>query len=165
MKRIIVVLCVLALAASLAGAQEAVNAQLARRLGLTEQQAEKFIAIYTDSAEELARARAEIAVQKALLAKLLLDADANDREVEKVLRQAMEAEIQVRMIQIRRELTARKLIGDRRWIQLREMLRRLAVQKAREAVRDAGGRQATDGGELDAKERALLQELADTLGE
>jgi len=163
MKRILVVLCVLALAAALAGAQEAVRTQLARRLGLTEQQAESFIAIYTDSTEELARARADVNVQKALLAKLLLDADANDREVEKVLRQAMEAEIQVRMIQIRRELAARKLIGDRRWLQVRELVRRLMTQKAREAAR--GDRQAADTTELDARERALLQELADLLGE
>ena len=163
MKRIIVVLGVLAFAASLAGAEEAVKAQLVRRLGLTEQQADKFIAIYTDSAEELAKARAEIAVQKALLAKLLLDVDASDREVEKVLRQAMEAEIQVRMTQIRRELAVRKLIGDKRWRQLRDLLRRLTVQKARTATRDAPARPAPP--ELDEKEQALLQELADLLGE
>ena len=163
MKRIIVVLGVLAFAASLAGAEEAVKAQLVRRLGLTEQQADKFIAIYTDSAEELAKARAEIAVQKALLAKLLLDVDASEREVEKVLRQAMEAEIQVRMTQIRRELAVRKLIGDKRWRQLRDLLRRLTVQKARTAARDAPARPAPP--ELDEKEQALLQELADLLGE
>jgi hypothetical protein len=165
MKRIIVVLGILALAVSAAGAQEVAKAQLVKRLGLTDQQAEQFIAIYTDSAVELAKARAEINVQKALLAKLLLDVNVSDREVEKVLRLAMEAELQVRMVQIRRELAARKLIGDRRWIQLRELLRRLAVQKAREAARDTQGRQATGGPELDAKERALLQELAELLGE
>jgi uncharacterized coiled-coil protein SlyX len=163
MKRIIVVLCILALAATLAGAQEAVKSQLARRLGLTEQQAESFIAIYTDSAEELARARADVNVQKALLAKLLLDADANDREVEKVLRQAMEAEIQVRMIQIRRELAGRRLIGDKRWRQLRDLLRRFAALKARQAARDAPARTAPP--ELDEKDLALLQALADLLGE
>jgi hypothetical protein len=163
MKRIIVVLGVLVLAASLVGAQEAVKAQLVKRLGLTDQQAEKFIAIYTDSAEELAKARAEIAVQKALLAKLLLDVNVSDREVEKVLRQAMEAEIQVRMTQIRRELAARKLIGDKRWRQLRDLLRRLAAQKARSAARNAPARPAQP--ELDEKEQALLQELADVLGE
>jgi tellurite resistance protein len=163
MKRIIVVLGILAFAASLGGAQEVVKAQLVKRLGLSEQQAERFVAIYADSAAELARARAEINVQKAILAKLLLDVDANEREVEKVVRQAMEAEVQARMIQIRRELAARKLIGDRRWMQLRELLRRLTIQKAREALRDAPDR-AGDG-ELDAKERALLQDLADLLGD
>jgi hypothetical protein len=163
MKRIIVVLGVLVLAASLAGAQEAVKSLLVKRLGLTDPQAEKFIAIYTDSAEELAKARAEIAVQKALLAKLLLDVNVSDREVEKVLRQAMEAEIQVRMTQIRRELAARKLIGDKRWRQLRDLLRRLAAQKARSAARNAPARPAQP--ELDEKEQALLQELADVLGE
>jgi tellurite resistance protein len=165
MKRIIVVLGILALAVSTAGAQEAVKGQLMKRLGLTDQQAEQFIAIYTDSALELSKARAEINVQKALLAKLLLDVGVSDREVEKVLRLAMEAELQARMIQIRRELAARKLIGDRRWIQLRELLRRLAAQKAREAARAAQGRQAAGGAELDPKERAILQELAEMLGE
>jgi hypothetical protein len=163
MKRIIVALGVIALAASLAGAQEVARTQLVKRFGLTEQQAEKFVAIYADSAVELARARAEINVQKALLARLLLDADAGDREVEKVLRQALEAELQVRMIQIRRELAARKLIGDRRWIQLRGELRRLAALKERAAARQTLDRQPA--GELDARKQALLQELADLLGE
>jgi hypothetical protein len=165
MKRIIVALGILALAVSTAGAQDAVQAQLVKRLGLTNQQAEQFVAIYADSAADLAKARAEINVQKAVLAKLLLDVNVNDREVEKVLRQAMEAELQARLVQIRRELAARKLIGDRRWIQLRELLRRLKAQKAREAARDAQGRQAAGGPELDAKERALLQDLAELLGE
>ncbi len=163
MKRIIVFLGLLAFAAAAAGAQEAVPAQLAKRLGLTDPQAERFVAIYADSAADLAKARAEINVQKALLAKLLLDAAASEREVERILRQAMEAELQVRMIQIRRELAARKLIGDRRWLQVRELLKRLAAQKAREAAR--GTRQGADDAELDAKERAVLQELADLLGE
>jgi len=162
-KRIIVFLGMLAAAASAAGAQEEIQAQLARRLGLTDQQAERFVAIYADTATDLAKARAEINVQKALLAKLLLDADANERDVERILRQAMDAEVQVRMIQIRRELAARKLIGDRRWLQVRELVRRLMAQKAREAAR--GDRQAGDTTELDARERALLQELADLLGE
>jgi hypothetical protein len=165
MKRIVVVLGILALAVSTVGAQDAVKAQLVKRLGLTDKQAEQFIGIYTDSTVELAKARAEIKVQKALLEKLLLDVDVGEREVEKVLRQAMEAELQVRLIQIRRELAARRLIGDRRWIQLRDLRRRLAAQKAREAIRDAQGRQAAGGPELDAKERALLQELAELLGE
>jgi hypothetical protein len=165
MKRIIVVLGVLALVASFAGAQEVAKSQLVKRLGLTEPQAEKFVAIYADSAVDLAKARAEINVQKALLAKLLLDVDVNDREVEKVLRLAMEAELQARMIQIRRELAARKLIGDRRWIQLRDLLRRLPAQRARAAAKDAPGRQAAGGAELDEKDQALLKELADLLGE
>ena len=163
MKRIIAFLGLLAFAASSAGAQEAVQAQLAKRLGLTDQQTERFVAIYADTAADLAKARAEINVQKALLAKLLLDADASEREVERILRQAMDAEVQVRMIQIRRELAARKLIGDRKWLQLRELLKRLASVKERAAAREALGRQAD--GELDAKDQALLQELSRLLGE
>jgi tellurite resistance protein len=165
MKRIIVMLGIMAVAATLAGAQEAVRNQLAKRLGLTEQQADTFIAIYDDSAVDLAKARAEVNVQKAQLAKLLLDVDVSDRDVEKVLRQAVDAEVQVRMIQIHRELAARKLIGERRWIQLREMLRRLAEAKVRASVRNAPARQAAGDGELDPKEQALLQELADLVGE
>ena len=163
MKRIIVLLSILALAVSTAGAQEVVQAQLVKRLGLTDQQAEQFVAIYADSAADLAKARAEINVQKALLAKLLLDVNVSDREVEKVLRQAMEAELQVRMIQIRRELAGRRLIGDKRWRQLRDLLRRFAALKARQAARDAPARAAPP--ELDEKDLALLQELADLLGE
>jgi len=165
MKRAVVILAILALAATLVGAQEAVKNQLVKRFGLTEQQADKFIAIYADSAIELAKARAEVNVQKAVLAKLLLDVEVGEREVEKVLRQAVEAEVQVRMVQIRRELAARKLIGDRRWIQLRDVLRRLAEVKLRASVRNAPARQPAGDAELDPKEQALLQELADLVGE
>ena len=163
MKRIIVFLGMLAAFASAAGAEEAIQARLVKRFGLTDQQAERFVAIYAESAADLAKARAEINVQKALLAKLLLDVAASEREVERILRQAMDAELQVRMIQIRRELAARKLIGDRRWLQLRELIRRLLAQKVREAARES--RPAAENAELDAGERALLQDLADMLGE
>jgi hypothetical protein len=163
MKRIIAVLGLVVFAVAGAGAQEVLTNQVAKRLGLTDRQAAQFIAIYADSAADLAKARAEINVQKALLARLLLDAGANDREVERILRQAMEAELQVRMIQIRRELAARRLIGDRKWLQLREMLKRLAALKERVAARDSTGRQADV--ELDANDQALLQELSELLGE
>jgi hypothetical protein len=163
MKRIIVVLGLAALVAAMAGSQEVLTAQLAKRLGLTDRQAAQFIAIYTDSAADLAKYRAEINVQKALLARLLLDADVGEREVERVLRQAMEAELQVRLIQVRRELAARRLIGDRKWLQLREMFKRLAALKERLAGRGTSGAPADV--ELDAKDQALLQELSELLGE
>ncbi len=51
MKRIIVFWGCWRSAASTAGAQEAVQAQLAKRLGLTDQQAERFVAIYADTAD------------------------------------------------------------------------------------------------------------------
>lgn len=163
MKRVIAVLGLLVLAAATAGAQEVLTNQLAKRLGLTDRQAAQFLAIYADSAADLAKARAEINVQKALLARLLLNASTGEREVERVLRQAMEAELQVRMIQIRRELAARRLIGDRKWLQLREMLKRLAALKERMAARDGSGRQADV--EIDADDQELLQELSELLGE
>jgi hypothetical protein len=163
MKRTSLVLAALLVVVALAGAQDGAQGLLVKRLGVTEKQAAAFLAIYADSAADLARARAEVNVQKALLARLLLDADANEREVEKILRQAVEAEVQVRMIQVRRELAARRLLGDRRWLQLRELLRRQAALRARAAA-DAEERTAREP-ELDAKERALLDELVDLLGE
>ena len=112
------------------------------------------------------RRRGEAAARAAVTAVPADPADPGDgleREVERILRQAMDAELQVRMIQIRRELAARKLIGDRRWLQLRELLKRLASVKERAAAREALGRQGD--GELDANDQALLQELSRLLGE
>jgi hypothetical protein len=160
MKRFIVVLGILVLAVSSASAQDSAKTVLVKRFDLTDKQADKLIAIYVDSRPGLRKAQAEVNVQKAVLAKLLLDADANMREVEKVLRQAMEAELQVRMIQVQRELDARKLIGDRRWTKLRDVMRRLTALKARRAAA-----QATDEGDIDAGDQALLQDLTDLLGE
>jgi DNA gyrase/topoisomerase IV subunit A len=158
-KRILVIVVALALAASLAGAQETAKNALVKRFDLTDRQADQLIAIYADSQQALRKAQAEVNVQKALLARLLLDTDANMREVEKVLRQAMEAELQIRMIQIQREMEARKLIGDRRWIRVRDAVMRLTAMKA---ARTAA--QAT-GGDLSAEDQSLLQDLADLLGE
>ncbi len=159
MKRILVIVVTLALAASLAGAQESAKNALVKRFDLTDKQADQLISIYADSQQALRKAQAEVNVQKALLARLLLDTDANMREVEKVLRQAMEAELQIRMIQIQRELEARKLIGDRRWIRVRDAVMRLTAMKvARTAA------QAT-GGDISVEDQSLLQDLADLLGE
>jgi hypothetical protein len=166
-RRVVVVLGFLASVTALLGAQDAAGALLMKRLGLTERQAEQFIAVYRDSRSELLKARAEINVQKALLAQMLLDVDVPLKDVERVLRAAMAAELQVRMIQIRQELAARRIIGDARWTQLRDLVRLRAAMKERAGEGAAADRTTKNGGDAssDEKKQALLQELYDLLGE
>jgi hypothetical protein len=172
MRRVATVLACLLLAAAAASAQEAAAEQLLRKIGFTEAEVDQVEAIQDQSQAEIQKARAELAIAKAQLAKLLLNVDANLREVEKAVRAAMEWEVQLRMAEISRELKLRKAIGDRKWQKLVQ-----AVRQRQEAVREkvpgrAGGEgadAAPQGDRADAtkrqRARELLKELRDLLGE
>lgn len=169
MRRVVIALGLIFSAAAVMAAAQAQGSTtdvLKRRLGVTDRQAEQLIAVYRDSQTELRKAQAGVNVQKALLAQVLVNADAPDADVQKALRAAMDAEYQVRLIQIHRELATRKIIGDERWVRLRDLIKRLmsAKDRARAGTRPA---QAQGGGDTveDSRDLAQAQELLDLMGD
>jgi hypothetical protein len=179
MKRIVVAALCLFAAAAICVAQGAAGEQFLKKIGLTDEQITQIEAVQDQSQAEIQKAQAELAIAKAQLAKLLLNVEANMKDIEKSVRAATEWEIQVKLAQIARELKLRKLIGDRKWQQLTQALRQRqeALREKAEAP-DAAARgkapQAgdkpkgkADGSEVSKQQRArtLLKELLDLLGE
>lgn len=105
----------LLVAGAAAGAQDLSSAPGLRKLGLSDEEIRQVTAIQAESRTAIQKARAEIQIVKAQLARLLLNADAAMADVEKVLRAALEWELAVQKTEIERELKIRKLVGDGRW--------------------------------------------------
>jgi hypothetical protein len=141
--------------------QDAAGEQFLKKLGFTDAEMDKIAAIQQQSQADIQKARAELAIAKAELARLLLNVDAGMKEIEKSVRAAMEWEVQVKLAEISRELKLRKLIGDRKW---RRMIQEL--RQKQEALRGGGTREKTGGSDESKRQRAraLLKELRELLG-
>ena len=94
-----------------------------RLLSMTEDEFSRARDLMERDARELERARAEIRELQARLARLLLADPPDMGEIRKTVRESLEAEFRVRMIQIERNMALRELLGDRRWAALNRLSR------------------------------------------
>jgi hypothetical protein len=90
-------------------------------------------AIITKDESTLAKARADIQVLQAQLSRLMLEKDPQLDQVQSVVKQSLDLELKIRMIQITRQIAVKKLLGDDRWAVLYRFAR--AVQEAQRAGR------------------------------
>lgn len=164
MKRTFIVIVLLAVALAAGGAQAEYSQQVLKQLGLTEAQVQKLADIQDQSQAEIAAAQADAAVARAELTRLLVPADPDMAAVEKAVRTAADADVKIKLSQIRRELAVRKTIGDRKWRQLVALLRSTASSRA-DAAGTGGGGGAAAGTARDQRVRALLKELLDLVGQ
>ena len=162
MRRILLVIAALALAASALSAAEGYSPQVLQKLGFTSQQIDQLLAIQEKSRAATQKAQAELAVAKAQLEKLLVDPNVSMVEVEKSVRAAMEWETQIKLAQVQRELEIRRLIGDRRWRELMFALRQ-RVTAARNLPPKAAAEVQKGDASKDTKARALLRRLAELM--
>jgi hypothetical protein len=95
----------------------------------------------------LAEARADIQVLQAQLARLMLDKDPQLEQIRSVVKQSLDLELKIRMIQITRQIAVKKLLGDERWAVLYRFAR--AIQEAQKSGRL---KEAFDTGRLDKTE-------------
>ena len=117
MKRILVI-TILILSVSLLHAQAGSAERLLQSLGLTEDEIEQVIEVERESAVRTERLRADLDVQKAALARLLLDESPAMRLVERNLRASADIEVQIRLVEIERELRIRRIVGTDRWTRI-----------------------------------------------
>ena len=116
--------------------QEEYNYKVLKRLGFTDGEIKGLVRIQQESQQVIINAKAEMDIYKAELKKLLLSPDVNMRDVEKILRKSMEWELKIRMVQIKRQVNSRKLVGERKWVQLVRYLQRQAAYKRVSAVKN-----------------------------
>lgn len=88
------------------------------RLRLTDQEREQIRKMISEQEGELLRVRAEIRELQARMSRLMLQERVDRTEIEKTLRQSMELELRMRMIQVDRNLRIREMLGMERWAEL-----------------------------------------------
>jgi hypothetical protein len=119
-----------------------VMAQLASRIGLSAEETETLVEIYTQAEIEIREADLELDIYKAQLARLLFPAEVDMQEVEDLLKKSYEWQLKRQLAQIRRQVEIRKLLGEDRWIQysrlVRSMQKRAANSAAEEKSADSG---------------------------
>ena len=148
-------------------------------LGLAADEIEEILRIQEEAAASIRRLHADQEVKKAELARLLMDEEPNMRLIERNLRETAEIEVDVRMVEIRREVAVRRIVGTERWARIIQFLRQRRDQAAQEIAGQAawqfqqlqqaiaetqreiteliqGGREAIEDEEV----RQLFQELA-----
>ncbi|MFW6292625.1 MAG: hypothetical protein ACOC7V_09885 [Spirochaetota bacterium] len=132
MKRRSVMIVLLVLAAAALAAQEPYPEGLLDRLGLEGEEIERVREIQRQSATDLRVKRAELEVRKAELARLLVEDDPSMRAIERNLRETADVEVEVRKLEIERELAIREIVGTDRWTRITGALlaRRTAEARA-----------------------------------
>ncbi len=116
--------------------QEEYNLRVLKKLGFTDSKIKGLVKIQQESQQVILNAKAEMDIYKAELKKLLLSPNVNMKDVEKLLRKSMEWELKIRVAQIKRQVDSRKLVGERKWVQLVRYLQRQAAYKRVSAVKN-----------------------------
>ena len=95
------------------GAGEA--ARVMDRLQLKTEERERIRLMLEEQEGELVRVRAELREMQARMTRLMLEERVNRQEVERTLRQSMELEFRMRMIQAERNIRLKEMLGPERW--------------------------------------------------
>ena len=140
MRRRMVAVLLLALAAAAAFGQAEEDWRVWQRLGLSEEQIEQARGIFERTQKSVHEARAEIDVLKAELRRLLLREPVDMAQVEKQLRASLEWEYRLRLAQISRQVELRRLLGDRDYARLMEAIGRRREGREGDFGGDGSGR-------------------------
>lgn len=156
MKALVAALCLTAALAPALGAQERLaQERLAqtqdgyglaqaradfRLLSLSEDELARARNLMERDARDLERARAEIRELQARLARLLLADPPDLGAVKATVRESLEAEYRMRMIQIERNIALRGILGDRRWAALSRLSRAFGALSRGGELRDLAER-------------------------
>ena len=105
------------------------NEKLAAELSLKDNEVKELTKLWTEGERAIQIAAADRDVKASELRRLLLEENVDMGAVKKVLRDGMEAEYKIRLIQIERAMQARKLLGEKRWADLQRLLRNFAAKR------------------------------------
>ncbi|MEE8440576.1 MAG: hypothetical protein V3S41_02550 [Spirochaetia bacterium] len=144
MNRLIALTALMLLTAVCFAQQPAISPMYTQRrleiLGLAPDEIQQILLLQEEASVEIRRHRADQEIKKAELARLLLDDGPNMRFVERNLREAANIEVEIRMVEIRREIAVRQIVGTERSARIVQAVRAGRDQIAREAAEQASQR-------------------------
>lgn len=162
MKRLIGLAGLLLLASVVFSQQPVANSLYTQRalelLGLTPDEISEVLQIQEGATTELRRYQADQEIKKAELARLLINENPNMRLVERNLRETANIEVEIRMVEIRREFAIREIVGTDRWARIVQTLRARRDQVATDAA-DAASTQLRQLQQTIAEKQRQLTEL------
>ncbi len=127
MKRVFVPILLLITATSVV-AQAGYDPQLLRSLDLEEREIAAIMRVQREHALAVRPLQADLNIEQAELARLLIDENPSIRRIEANLRTSAEIEVQIRLLEIQRELAIRRVIGTDRWTRLVQAARARSVE-------------------------------------
>jgi hypothetical protein len=133
-----------------AGAQ--MSAAALEKAGLSKEEAAKVEAVYAKLRPELAKSQADLKVAEAAAERLLIEAQPDMAQLEKTLRQGYEIQLKMRLARIRAEVEIRGLVGEKKWLALRKLIR-AAEDKSAASAAAAAQRKAQVQKRLDAQKK------------
>ena len=146
----------------LASAQNLYNERALRALGLSSDEIEEVMAVVSDTTAATRRLQADLEVKKAELARILLDDSPAMRQIERNLRETASVEVDIRLLEIERELAVRRIVGQDRWSAIIQALRTRradAEQAAEIRINAAREDLARLQQEIVAGQRAIMEAL------
>jgi len=132
---------------------------LLRQFSLQPRELDQIERILAKDEDALAKARAEIQIAQARLARLMLDHTVDMSQVRDIVKGSLDWELQVRMIQIGRQIAIRNIVGDERWAAMFKMSRYLALLERSGRLRAETGQAGGQAADLRARLIALLLRL------
>lgn len=106
-------------------------ARVMDRLQLRTEEREQIRLMLEEQEGELIRVRAELREMQARMTRIMLEEKVNRQEVERTLRQSMELELRMRMIQAERNIRLKEMLGPERWANMYRLAQMVqAAEKA-----------------------------------
>jgi peptidoglycan hydrolase CwlO-like protein len=138
MKRSMFLSIILFAAAALAfGQQRLENAEFLKSIGLSGDDIKKVQDIRLQTSRDKQQAQAELNVYKAQLEKLMLSADPDMKEVERILRDSMEWKLKAELADIKGRVATRKAVGEEAW---QKIVRALAIRQRADGSAEKPGK-------------------------
>ena len=135
MKRILVGMiliagCIVPMSAQDTGSEKVfADERVKKDLSLSEKEIKELQELWGNTNREIQVANADRNIKASELKRLLVEKNVDMNAVKKTLREAMELEYKVRLMQIERILQTKKILGEERWARLQTYMRRLRGRK------------------------------------
>jgi hypothetical protein len=158
----LIVATLVLLMAGFASAQSIYNERVLRAIGLDDDEVSSILEVDERVSADIRRYQADREIKQAELARLLLDESPNMRQVERNLRDAAEIEVQIRLLEIERELAIREVVGADRWSSIIQTIRARRDEVAEQTAAQAAAlreRMSRIQQELAARQREILRQL------
>ena len=156
MRRIVIGLLLIAVA-GMVSAQELYTERLLRAFELSDEQIAQILRVNRDTENEIRLLNADLDIKKAELARLLVDEEPNMRAVQRNLSETADIQVHLRMLEIRREMAIRGIVGTEKWARIMQAIRIRRQELELQQEMERAEQEARDAGEEDAL-RAEIQE-------